>query len=93
MRNGRGRRGSGLLWLGAALTPWMAGLGLLVSFTATAGTENAIGSSRLAELDGRIVPALPPGMALIGAAIRLDGATKLLAIERADAVGARRLGE
>ncbi|GJE59694.1 cell wall hydrolase [Methylobacterium trifolii] len=71
----------------------MAGLGLLVSFTATAGTENAIGSSRLAELDGRIVPALPPGMALIGAAIRRDGATKLLAIERADAVGARRLGE
>ena len=65
----------------------MAGLGLLVSFTATAGTENAIGSSRSAVLDGRIVPPLPPGSSLIGA-------TALLATERGEADSLlRRIGE
>ena len=46
--------------LGAAFTPWMAGLGLLVSFTASAGTETSFGSSRLIESDARTVPVLPP---------------------------------
>lgn len=55
-------------WLSAALTPWMVGLGLLVSFTASAGTE-AIGSSRLGAIDSLTVPALPPGTALIGASL------------------------
>ncbi|MDP4024397.1 cell wall hydrolase [Methylobacterium sp. NEAU 140] len=48
----------------------MAGLGLLVSFTADAGTENAVGASLVGLLDGRVVPALPPGSVLIGAARR-----------------------
>lgn len=60
-------------WLSAALAPWMAGLGLLVSFTASAGTENAIGSSRLGAIDARTLPALPPGTALIGTSLRRPG--------------------
>ena len=74
------------------MMPWAAGLTLLVSFTASAGTESALGSSALAAGDLRIVPALPPGTSLIGAAIRRDGAHDLL-IERADAIPARRAGE
>jgi hypothetical protein len=52
------------------MTPWMVGLGLLVSFTADAGTENAIGSSRLAVIDADTVLPLPPGTLLIGSALR-----------------------
>lgn len=52
------------------MTPWMVGLGLLVSFTADAGTENAIGSSRLGVIDAGTVPPLPPGTVLIGSALR-----------------------
>ncbi|TXM91313.1 hypothetical protein FV223_15665, partial [Methylobacterium sp. WL116] len=79
----RGRRGRGLIGLGTAFTPWMAGLGLLVSFTASAGTETSFGSSRLTESDARLVPALPAGTVLIGASLRRDGAGALLTIERA----------
>ncbi|GJE43956.1 cell wall hydrolase [Methylobacterium soli] len=69
-------------------------MGLLVSFTATAGTESAIGSSLMPERDARIVPALPPGTALIGTTGLHDGAATLLAIGRADAaVAAVRIGE
>ena len=69
-------------------------MGLLVSFTATAGTESAIGSSLLPERDARIVPALPPGTALIGTTGLHDGAATLLAIGRADAAGVPvRIGE
>ena len=68
----------------------MAGLGLLVSFTASAGTETSFGSSRLVESDVRLVPALPAGTVLIGASLRRDGAGAMLAIERADAVRIRR---
>ncbi len=60
-------------WLSAALTPWLAGFGLLVSFTASAGTESAIGSSRLGAIDALTVPALPPGTVLIGASLRRAG--------------------
>jgi len=59
----RGRESS-LRWLSAAMTPWMVGLGLLVSFTADAGTENAIGASRLGVIDAETVPPLPPGTLL-----------------------------
>ncbi|WP_375462858.1 cell wall hydrolase [uncultured Methylobacterium sp.] len=70
----------------------MAGLGLLVSFTASAGTETTLGSSRMAESDGRIAPALPSGTALIGASPRRDGA--MLAAERAEAARSRqRIGD
>ena len=68
----------------------MAGLGLLVSFTASAGTETSFGSSRLTESDARIVPALPAGTVLIGASLRRDETGALLVIERADAVRTRR---
>ena len=73
------------------MTPWAAGLGLLVSFTASAGTESALGSSLFAA-GGRVVPALPPGTGLIGAAIHRDGAGRLL-IERADAIAPLRADE
>jgi spore germination cell wall hydrolase CwlJ-like protein len=70
----RVRREKSLIWLSAALTPWMAGLGLLVSFTASAGTESTVGSGVLGAVDlARIAPALPPDAALIGAAIRRIG--------------------
>ena len=74
------------------MTPWAAGLTLLVSFTASAGTDSALGSSLLAAGDIRVVPALPPGASLIGAVLRHDGAHALL-IERADAMPTRRLAE
>lgn len=52
----------------------MAGLGLLVSFTASAGTESTVGSGVLGAADiRRVAPALPPGTALIGAAMRRIG--------------------
>lgn len=51
----------------------MVGLGLLVSFTADAGTENAIGASRLGVIDAGTVPPLPPGTVLIGSALRRLG--------------------
>ncbi len=41
------RRETNLRWLSAALTPWMASLGILVSFTASAGTESTVGSGVL----------------------------------------------
>ncbi len=69
----RRRRESSLRWLSAALTPWMVGLGLLVSFTADAGTENAIGASRLGVIEAGTVPPLPPGTLLIGSALRRLG--------------------
>ena len=63
-----------LRWLSAVFTPWMAGLGLLVSFTASAGTESTVGSGVLGAADvRRAVPAMPAGTALIGAAIRRIG--------------------
>ncbi|MDQ0546990.1 spore germination cell wall hydrolase CwlJ-like protein [Methylobacterium brachiatum] len=80
MRARRGRRESSLRWLSAAFTPWLAGLGLLVSFTADAGTENAIGSSRLGAIDAFTVPALPPGTALIGSALRRSADEPLQAV-------------
>lgn len=82
----------GLRWLSSAMMPWAAGLTLLVSFTASAGTESALGSSVSVAGDLRIVPALPPGTGLIGGLARRDGAHALL-IERADAMPARRLSE
>lgn len=70
----RVRRETNLGWLSAVFTPWMAGLGLLVSFTASAGTESTVGSGVLGAADvRRAVPALPPGTALIGAALRRIG--------------------
>lgn len=56
------------------MAPWAAGIGLLISFTATAGTESAIGSAVLLRHDARITPWLPQGVALIGATnAALDG--------------------
>ncbi|PIU05491.1 MULTISPECIES: cell wall hydrolase [Methylobacterium] len=60
----------------------MAGLGLLVSFTADAGTESSIGASPVALIDARTVPALPPGTTLIGAERAGDGAATLIASVR-----------
>ena len=54
-------------WLAASVTPWAAGLGLLVSITATAGTDTSLGASAVPQLSTRIAPSLPPGAALIGA--------------------------
>lgn len=68
----RGQRGSGLGGLGTAFTPWLTGLTLLVSFTASAGTETGFGSSRM-----------PDGTVLTGArrtaALREAGASVLSA--------------
>ncbi len=70
----RVRREKSFTWLPAALAPWMAGLGLLVSFTASAGTESTVGSGILGAVDlAHISPTLPAGSALIGAAIRRIG--------------------
>ena len=63
----RRRRRTALAWLGAAAAPWAAGIGLLISFTATAGTESAIGSGLLPERGARMAPLLPQGMPLIDA--------------------------
>lgn len=54
-------------WFGAAVAPWAAGIGILISFTAVAGTESSIGSGILSRHDGRIAPALPADSPLIGA--------------------------
>ncbi|GJE07324.1 hypothetical protein AOPFMNJM_2652 [Methylobacterium jeotgali] len=78
----RVQRRDGLRWVGAAATPWIAGLGLLVSFTADAGTESSIGASPVALIDARTVPALPPGTTLIGAERAGDGAATLIASVR-----------
>ena len=43
MSTKRGRRDSDLRWLNAAITPWAVALGLLVSFTAAAGTDRVPG--------------------------------------------------
>ncbi|GEP02124.1 ATP-binding protein [Methylobacterium oxalidis] len=76
------------------MTPWLAGLGLLVSFTATAGTESTIGSSLLPERDARLAPALPGGTLLVGGTGLHDGTGNLLAIARADApLSATRVGD
>ncbi|MGU3536977.1 cell wall hydrolase [Methylobacterium sp. A54F] len=90
----RVRRRSGLHWLGAAVTPWFAGAGLLVSFTADAGTESAIGASLAVEQDARVTPALPSGTRLIGGIEIDDGAGALLGLARAEALRApRRIGD
>ena len=60
-------------WLGAAVAPWAAGIGLLISFTANAGTESAIGSGILARNDVRITPFLPDDVPLIGEVAYQDG--------------------
>ncbi|MFH6785966.1 MULTISPECIES: cell wall hydrolase [Methylobacterium] len=46
-------------WLGAAVAPWAVGLGVLVSFTASAGYETSLGSSAVARLAPRFLPPLP----------------------------------
>ncbi|GJD62617.1 cell wall hydrolase [Methylobacterium frigidaeris] len=46
-------------WLGAAVAPWAVGLGVLVSFTASAGYESSLGSSAVARLVPRGMPPLP----------------------------------
>jgi spore germination cell wall hydrolase CwlJ-like protein len=52
----------------------MASLGILVSFTASAGTESTVGSGVLGAADiRRASPTLPAGTALIGAAFRRIG--------------------
>lgn len=52
--------------MAAAVTPWITGLGLLVSFTASAGTDTSLGSSLIPQHAVRLVPPLPSGSALIG---------------------------
>ena len=49
------------------MAPWAVGLGMLVSFTASAGTDTSLGSSVLVLRSTRLVPPLPPGSVLIGA--------------------------
>lgn len=68
MATRRVRRTTGFGWLSAAATPWAAGIGLLVSFTATAGTDlsagfGATGSGSARANAGRIAPPLPFGAA------------------------------
>ncbi|TNC15182.1 cell wall hydrolase [Methylobacterium terricola] len=46
-------------WLGAAVAPWAVGLGVLVSFTASAGYETSLGSNAVARLVPRGMPPLP----------------------------------
>lgn len=46
-------------WLAAAVAPWAVGLGVLVSFTASAGYEASLGSSAVARLVPRGMPPLP----------------------------------
>lgn len=46
-------------WFAAAVAPWAVGLGVLVSFTASAGYESSLGSSAVARLVPRGVPPLP----------------------------------
>lgn len=69
------RRASGLRWLSAAMAPWAAGMGFLVSFTASAGTGTPYPVAR----DGRIgAPALPLIGARVSTAGAADAATALL---------------
>ena len=68
------------------MTPWAAGIGLLISFTATAGTESTIGANLVEQRDARIAPMLPPGAALIGASEAADPA-------EGEGLPALRLGE
>ena len=77
---------TGLRWIGAVVAPWAAGIGLLISFTATAGTESTIGANLVEQRDARIAPALPPGMALVGTGAVADPA-------EGDGLLALRLGE
>jgi spore germination cell wall hydrolase CwlJ-like protein len=77
------RRDSGLRWLSAALTPWATGIGLLVSFTATAGTELSLGATLIPARDARIAPPLPTGTILIGSPLR-DGYARADAPLRGD---------
>ncbi|AWN47236.1 cell wall hydrolase [Methylobacterium terrae] len=46
-------------WLAAAVAPWAVGLGVLVSFTASAGYETSLGSNAVARLVPRGMPPLP----------------------------------
>ncbi len=46
-------------WFAAAVAPWAVGLGVLVSFTASAGYETSLGSSAVARLVPRGMPPLP----------------------------------
>jgi spore germination cell wall hydrolase CwlJ-like protein len=52
------------------MVPWTAGLGLLVSFTASAGTDRALGAAGQADLMGRILPTASPGARLVGTQTR-----------------------
>ena len=55
--------------MGAAVAPWMLGVGLLVSFTASAGYDLATGSSVVPGLAARAVTPLPPGALLIASSL------------------------
>ncbi|KQO72668.1 cell wall hydrolase [Methylobacterium sp. Leaf87] len=65
----RVRRDSSLRWFSAAMAPWAAGMGFLVSFTASAGTD---GTTRSLAHDVRIASALPHGVPLIGGRVSTE---------------------
>ncbi|TGE02493.1 cell wall hydrolase [Methylobacterium nonmethylotrophicum] len=62
-------------WLAAAAAPWAVGLGVLVSFTASAGYESSLGSNAVARLVPRGMPPLP-GRGLI-TPVSLNGTLRL----------------
>jgi len=59
LRRRQMRRTKGMRWFAAAVAPWAVGLGVLVSFTASAGYETSLGSSAVARLVPRGMPPLP----------------------------------
>jgi len=69
------RRASGLRWLSAAMAPWAAGMGLLVSFTASAGTGAAYPVAPRAQIGTFTGPLIG---ARIGTAGSADAAAALL---------------
>ncbi|GEO99421.1 hypothetical protein GCM10007887_33550 [Methylobacterium haplocladii] len=60
------------------MVPWAASVGLLISFTATAGTESTLGSSGRVAWNAHVAPVLPHGVALVG----ISGGGRIGAIKR-----------
>ncbi|GJD71980.1 hypothetical protein CFIICLFH_0189 [Methylobacterium goesingense] len=58
------------------MVPWTAGLGLLVSFTATAGTDMAPGAAGLADRASRVAATASPGARLSGTQTRTHPARR-----------------
>ncbi|KQP31609.1 cell wall hydrolase [Methylobacterium sp. Leaf104] len=68
------------------MTPWAAGIGLLVSFTATAGTDMAPGAAGWAAGQGRLLATASPGARLGGTETRSHAPHRVYARGGADGI-------